>query len=140
MQTTPSTRKIVEEVRSILEANPDIQEVSVGPVTPIAQEKNSSAVYIGVEEVGAEPARLSKGSSGYDRHLLINLYCNYDGSEDTLGVYDFIDSVERCILTDNEIWSSIVDRDLVAIDYDQQEHTPRRAVRMLFDFTFRLAC
>ena len=135
-----NTRKIIEELRDILTANTDIDYVSTGALEPLASETNRAAVYISAENIAVEGTRLSTAASGYDRHILIDLYCNYDGSEDHLGVFDFIDSVERCILEDDTIWSSIVNRDLVAIDFDNQEHAPKRAITMLFDIHYRVDC
>ena len=135
-----TTRKIIEEIEAILKASSDVDFASTGALEPLASESNQKAVYISLEEVAVESVRLNTNSSAYDRHMLISLYCNYDGSEDPLGVYDFIDGVEKSMLSDSAIWSSIVDRDIVAIDYDNQEHTPKRAITMLFDFTYRLTC
>ena len=135
-----STRKLVEELKAVLEANSDITKVSVEALTPISAETVDSAVYISVEEIAMEQKRLNKTSSAYDRHLLVNLYCNYDSSADPLNVYDFIDSVERCVLEDNDLWLSIVDRDLLAIDFDNQASGAKRSITMLFDISYRLAC
>jgi len=134
------TRKIIEELRDILEANTDIAKVSVGPVTPLAAEESSAAVYIALEEVALSAERMSRTSDGYDRHLLINLYCNYHNPSDPLGVLDFADSIERSVLKDGQIWTYIIDRDLVAIDFDNQASAPKRSFTMLFDFSFRVKC
>lgn len=140
MSSIYSTRKIVEELEIILGANEDIQFVSSGALEPLASESNSSAVYISPETITFRPERLQTASSGYDRRVIVNLYCNYDGTDDALGVFDFIDSVERSILQDSDIWSTVLDRDLIAIEFDNHEHTPRRAVTMVFDISFRLLC
>jgi len=140
MAYTINTRKLVEELKAILGANTDITFVSTGALTPLASETNDSAVYISVENIAANNERMNTNASGYDRHMLVNLYCNYDGTDDALGIYDFVDSVEQCILNDSSIWGNIVDRDLIAVEFDNQEHAPKRAVTLLFDLHFRIEC
>lgn len=134
------SRVLVEELKAILQANPDIDVVSTDALAPLTSEDASSAVYIAVESIALEQSRLSGVSAGYDRHMLITLYCNYDGTADPLGVFDFVDSIERSVLVDSELWGSVIDRDLVAINFDNQEFAPKRAIAMLFDFSFRIDC
>jgi len=135
-----NTRKLVEEIKLILEANKDITKVSTDAVTPVAAETSEAAVYISLEEIVMTPRHLNTNSSGYDRHMMINLYCNYDSSNDPLDVYTFIDSVERSILEDSTIWVSLIDRDLIAVDFDNQAHAPKRSITMLFDIMYRMEC
>ena len=117
-----NTRIILEELKAILEANKDTDFVSTGALEPLASEGNSAAVYISIESIALSPERLQSGTDGYDRNMFVSLYCNYDGSDDPLGVYDFADSVERSVLADSGIWTSIVDRELVALEFDNQQN------------------
>ena len=134
------TRVLVEELKAVLVANIDIVKVSTDVVTPVASEDAETAVYISVENIGLEPARTTTTGDGYDRHMLVNLYCNYDGTTEPLGVYDFIDSVEKCILADNGLWTTMVDRDIIAVDFDNQANAPRRSITMLLDIAYRKTC
>jgi len=135
-----NTRKILEELEEILKANPEIDLVSQGKVTPLASETSPAAVYISLEEIALTPAKMSTGVSGYERHMLIHLYCNYDTQGDPLAVCDFADSIEKCILDDKQVWSYVTDRDLVAIDFDNQANSPKRSFTMLFDFYYSVKC
>ena len=140
MAAIADTRKILQEVEAILKANPAVDYVSTGALEPLASEENKAAIYISGDQIVLEDTRLTPNASGYDRHFLISLYGNYDASEDTLGVYDFSDSIERCLLDDTSIWGNLVDRDIAAINFDNQEHYPMRSFTMLLDVTFRLTC
>lgn len=140
MATVIETRKVVEEIEAVLNANSLINHVSTGALIPLAQETEEVAVYISVMNIGLEPVRMSTNASGYDRHMLINIFCNVKCEDDPLKLLDVTDIVEKSILTDNAIWTSIVDRDLISINYDDQEHFPIRGATMLFDFSFRLDC
>ena len=140
MASIAESRKLIEELEAVLKANKDLDKVSLGALVPLAQETEESAAYISVMNIGLEPVRLSTGVAGYDRHMLINVFCNVNCEEDPLKLLDIVDSIESSVLKDNALWSSIVDRDLVAINYDDQEHFPIRGATMLFDFSFRLDC
>ena len=140
MATIVETRKLVEELKAVLQANSTIDKVSTGALVALAQETEEVATYISVMNVGLEPSRMSTGTSGYDRHMLINVFCNVNCENDPLKLLDVTDSVEQSVLKDSKLWVSIVDRDLVAINYDDQEHFPKRGATMLFDFSFRIDC
>jgi len=138
---TTDTKLIIKELYEILKANEMLDNVSLGALEPVESEMADKAVYIAVESIAMESERLNKGSSGYDRRMLVTLYCNYkEDSEDPLGVYDFTDNVERCVLEDNTIWTVIVDRNIVGVTYDNQQFSPRRTITMLFDIAYRLSC
>ena len=137
---TADTKLIIKELTAVLEASDDIDKVSTGPLEPIVTEESSAAVYIAVESVTLENSRLTTGANGYDRHMLINLYCNVDTSEDPLGIYDFMDGLERTILDDSELWTVLVDRDVVGLNFDAQQFEPKRTVTMLIDISYRLTC
>ena len=140
MATVIETRKVVEEIEAVLKANSLIDYVTTGALIPLAQETEEVAVYVSVMNVGLEPVRMSTNASGYDRHMLINIFCNVKCEDDPLKLLDITDSVEKSILTDNAIWTSLVDRDIISINYDDQEHSPIRGATMLFDFSFRITC
>ena len=140
MATAVETRKLIEELEAILKANSAIDKVSTGALVALAQEVEEVAVYISVMNIALEPTRMTTGTSGYDRHMLINVFCNVNCEDDPIRILDVTDNIEASILKDSKLWTSIVDRDLVAITYDDQEHSPKRGATMLFDFSFRVDC
>jgi hypothetical protein len=135
-----SSRKILEELKAVLEANSEIQKVSLGALLPLAQENSSAAVYISPETITLEPDKMHKGSAGYSRHLLINLYCNLDCGTDPLALLDFAESIESSILKDSQIWSTLVDRDIASVIFDEQELFPKRTCTILLDISYSLSC
>lgn len=137
---TSNSSDILRELEAILKGNSWNPMVSLGKVTPLASETEAVAIYISAESIALEVRGTVLGVEGYNRHFFITLYCNIKTDSDYLKVYDFTDSVERSILDDNAIWGKLVDRDIVAINYDNQEHLPMRSVTILLDINFRLAC
>jgi len=134
------TRVLVKEIEAILKANSDLETVSLGAVVSLSQETASTAVYISVDSVVLEPNKASVTVNAYDRHLLVSLYCNVNEDSQPLLIYDIADSIERSLLKDNSLWTSIVDRDIVAVNFDSQEQYPRRAATLLLDVRYRLRC
>ena len=134
------TRKVVSEIQAILEANKDLDEVSVGKVDPLTSETDSASVYISVESVVLEAERNSTLTDGYDRRMMASLYCNSNCSNDPFAIYDMIDSVERSLLKDSALWKTVVDRDIVMVEFDRQEFLPMRQAIMLVELKYRVSC
>lgn len=140
MASIYDTRSIIEELEAVLNANADLDKVSSGALVALAQETLNVAVYIDINSIAMEPVKASTGVSGYDRHLFISLHCNVNIESDAMLIYDIADSIERCVLTDNAIWSKLIDRDFEAITFDNQEHSPKRQFSMLLDIRYKLRC
>lgn len=134
------TKILVNEVEAVLKANTDLEVVSTGKVVSLAAETAETAVYISADSIAIELNKPSTTMNAYDRHLFVSLYCNINVEDDDLLVYDIADSVERSLLKDNALWTSIVDRDIVAVNFDNQEHYPKRAVTLLLDIRYRITC
>jgi len=134
------SRVLASELEAILKANSDLDYVSSGAVVPLASETNVTAAYIAVESIAISPTIASTGVNAYDRHMFVSIYCNINTSKASLHILDLSDSIERSILTDNTLWDSLLDRDVVAINFDNQEHSPMRAFTVLLDIRYRLRC
>jgi len=140
MSAIYDSNKLVVELKAILEANTDIDFVSTEALVPLASETNGVAIYIAVESIAIAPRVANVGVDAYDRHMLISVYLNVDTSDTSKSVFDITDSVERSILEDGNIWTSLLDRDVEAINFDNQEHLPMRSITMLLDIRYRLKC
>ena len=140
MAITYDTRKIVEEVEAILKASKDLEKVTSAAVVPIAQETAGTAVYVSAVTVTATQESYGVQSDSYHREMILNLICNVDCEDDNNYIYDVTDSIERSVLKDNGFWDSIINRDVLAIEYDAQEHAPKRVANVLVKVVFKLHC
>lgn len=140
MANIDDSRKIVEELKAVFAANADVSFVSTGAVEPLASESHDVAVYISPEEIATEPVFNTTKSNGYNRHMLVTLFCNVDCTDDNLRVFDIADSLERSLLTDTAIWGSLIDRDIISIVFDNQQSVNKRTVSVLLDVMYRLNC
>lgn len=140
MAITYDTRKIVQELVAILTASKDLEKVSSSAVIPLAQETAETAVYVGVVNVTSEIASTGLGLDSYDRNMTVSLYCNVDCKDDDNKIYDITDSIERTVLKDNDFWDTIINRDVVAVEYDAQEHFPKRSAVIILNIMFKLSC
>ena len=137
---TYKTREVLEELKGVLDSNADLTFVDYSPVTPLAQEENSVAAYISLEQEVQSIARQRTDISGTNRTLLIPVTINVDCGVDKLLIYDIINSIETSILDDSQLWDKITDRDIITIEYDNAEAFPKRTAVMLLEIKYRLTC
>ena len=51
-----------------------------------------------------------------------------------------MDSISRSILIDEAIWTKLVDRDIISIEYDDLEFAPKREATLIMQARYRLTC
>lgn len=130
---------VLLEIKEILQANPSITVVSTGKVEPLASETSDVAVYIQHPNVVPKSTRNSVNTDGYDYQGYYLLSVNVDCSADEYRVYDIADSIQRSLLSDSGIWGSLVDRDIITVEYDNSEFYPKRSMVIALEVTFRLS-
>ena len=123
-----NTRKPVEEIKAILEAMNFFNKVSVGKVEPLVSDTNLPAVYIAFDNDVNEPnGKLRNDGGEYDRMLYLTLEVHLDlTDEDDLFYLDVRDMIEEALLKDNQLWSVVVDRDVVGSRWDTGSNLPRK--------------
>lgn len=122
-----NTKKPVQELQEILRAMNFFNDVSVGKVRDLTAETNLPNIYIKYEnDINQNNGKMS-GASGeeYDRILAITLELHLDlTNQDDLYYLDVRDMVEEAILKDNQLWSVVIDRDVVGSKWDSGANLP----------------
>ena len=121
-----NTRKPIEEIKAILEAMNFFTKVSVGKVEPLVSDQDLPAVYIAYDNDVNEPnGKLRNDGGEYDRMLYLTLEVHLDlTNEDDLFYLDVRDMIEEALLKDNQLWSVVVDRDVIGSRWDTGSNLP----------------
>lgn len=136
-----NTSEVLNELTEVLKANTAMEYVDHSvPVTPIAQETFKTAAYVNLIKVVPRIEKASIGMDGYIFHGLFSVTLNVDCTDDKNLVYDLVDSLQRSVLNDAVIWSKLVDRDLLAVEYDNCEFNPKRVATMVIEVKYTLLC
>lgn len=131
------TKKVLTEVKEILEAEGIFDKVSLEKLTPTSEETNSLAAYIGIKALSYDQVRPKNTSCGYDRTIFITIDIN-QLCDTPLDVLDTLDKVERALLEDSKIWKSVVNREFVGVEFDEQQFYPYRTFTILLQVLYRL--
>lgn len=137
---TYDTKKVLEELKSILKANSLHPTVTISELVPLAQLTGDITVDISLESVIYDQDSNSPGRSGYLRTFLISLHIGAKSENDVLRIYDVVDSLENSVLADNELWATVTDRDIATVVYDHAEFMPYRGATILMEARIRLQC
>lgn len=123
-----NTRKPIEEIKAILEAMNFFEKVSVGKIDPLTSTQTLPAIYISYDSDINEPnGKLRNDGGEYDRMLYLTLEVHLDLTEkDDLYYLDVRDMVEEALLKDNQLWSSVVDRDVIGSKWDTGANLPKK--------------
>jgi len=132
--------EILIELEAILKANPILSFVGVGKVIPIAQETNNSAAYILLNNSIPRSKGTSPEIDNYDFSGFILISVNVDCTNNKYLIHDVVDSIQRSILNDQTVWLKIVDRDILSVEYDNAEFSPKRSAIVALEVTYRLNC
>jgi len=132
--------EVIIEIVEILKANSDINMVSTGKVEPLVSETVKVATYVQHPNVIPKLERNSPEADGYDYHGFYTIICNVDCLDNEYLVYDISDSIQRSLLNDSAIWDKLIDRNIIAVEYDNAEFSPKRSVVIAIEVVFRLTC
>ena len=136
-----NTRKPIEEIKAILEAMNFFNKVSVGKVEPLISDSNLPAVYVAFNnDINESNGKMRNDGGEYDRMLYITLEVHLDLTDkDDLYYLDVRDMIEEAILKDSQLWSAVVDRDVVGSKWDNGSNLPRKQGEMAI-ILFTRAC
>ena len=136
-----NTRKPIEEIKAILEAMNFFNKVSVGKVEPLISDSNLPAVYVSFNnDINESNGKMRNDGGEYDRMLYITLEIHLDLTDkDDLYYLDVRDMIEEAILKDSQLWSAVVDRDVVGSKWDNGSNLPRKQCEMAI-ILFTRAC
>jgi len=136
-----NTRKPIEEIKAILEAMNFFNKVGIGKVEPLTSDTNLPAVYVSFNnDINESNGKMRNDGGEYDRMLYITLEVHLDLTDtDELYYLDVRDMIEEAILKDNQLWSAVVDRDVVGSKWDNGSNLPRKQGEMAI-ILFTRAC
>lgn len=132
-------RQLLTELEQVLKAVPSVNKVSHGKPNPITTETDFNAIYIVPELTTFENRTNTKCRSGYNEVFPVSLVVNSD-NQDPLDWIELENDIINYVLDDTKIWTTIVDRELVTVGYDNYDNFPKREFIIQFEFTLRSSC
>jgi len=133
------TQKVLTELKAILIVSKLKPLVSINELQSTSEATGDVLVDISLETVLFSLNKSSTGRDGYERTFLINVHVLANCKNDKLRLFDIVDELENDILKDNELWSTVINRDVVSINFDHGE-TPYRSATLLVEAVIRLDC
>jgi len=132
------TRKVVEEVKSLLEYSKIFKKVQIFKNTSLTQEDTFPSCYLRIEGTSAELNGNIGTTEGceYDRGIILRVLLFLNVSDD-LEFLDYQDSVEKAILTDNPLWEVVLDRDFIGSEWDNDTSYPKKEGELAFLLKWR---
>ena len=133
MSRSVPTKKIVEELKSIIEYSKIFNKVDIGNKKSLTQEDTFPSCYIKVEGVSVEDREVLSVPEGceYDRYMIVRFLIFLDMEYD-LEFLDYQDKVEKAILTDSPFWKYIVNRDFIGSEWDSDTSYPKKEGELAF--------
>jgi len=136
-----NTSEILLELEAILKANKEFNKIVVAESQlQTNQETEQVAIYLDITHAIPKVVRAEESTLAYDYSGMFLLTLNVDCSNDKFLLHNTVDSVQRSILNDNQIWGSLVDRDIVTIEFDNATSYPKRTAAIVLEVKYRLAC
>ena len=132
------TKKIIEELKSIIEYSKIFNKVDIGVKKSLTQEDIFPSCYIKVDGVSVEDREVLSVSKGceYDRYIIVRFLIHLN-MEDDLEFLDYQDSLEKAIITDNPLWKFIVNRDFIGSEWDSDTSYPKKEGELAFLIRWR---
>lgn len=128
--------KTLMSLQSLLEAIPGVKYVSQGKPIALTIDNNLPSIYIICTNEGYVNTLNKKTLCGYDNYvyvkLIVNMECQYD-----LEWVSFRSLIIDSVLKDQEIWESIIDREVVATVHDDFDNHPKKTFQVAFEFRLR---
>lgn len=133
--------EVLVELEAVLKANTRITSVRAGiPAVPLVQDTEAASAHISFTNTVPEMSRPLLGIDGYDFHGFFLITCNVDCTTSKYLVYEVVDSIQRSILEDSALWNTLVDRNLISVEYDNAEFYPKRSATVILEVLYRLTC
>ena len=132
--------KLLLDIEEIINTIDEVHKVSHSKALPISQEDRFTAVYIAPTVDDFKLDKQGTSARAYTNVLYIRLVVNMDCTSDDLLWVRTRRKIIDAILDDSPIWSTIIDRDIVSVAYDDYDMYPLRTMEMLFEFSIRADC
>ena len=133
-------KDLLNDLKEILLTVPSINKVSHGKPLALAQEDTFTAVYIVPDATSYEPFKQGTDSSSYNHVMYVKLYVNTLNDVDELNYTYVQQDIIKALLTDTQLWSKVVDRDVLACTYDEYGDYPKKGFELLIELKYREAC
>jgi hypothetical protein len=123
-------------LKEVLETVPGVNFVSNGKATPLSIDDKLTSVYIIPTNEAFVNTHNKKSLCGYDNYVYIKLHVNMECQYDLEWV-GMRTKLINAVLSDNDIWKSIVDRELTSTVHDDFDNYPKKSFQIGFEFRLR---
>lgn len=131
------TRAPIEELYAILDSMNLFEVIEYKPV-PLSQETKFPSAYIVVDgTLNMNNGKMATDGREYNRMIYPTVLVNIDTEGDPLSYLDIYDRVEKAVLSDNQLWNVVIDRDVIASKWDSGEQSPKRQGEITLELFFR---
>ena len=132
------TKKIIEELKSIIDYSKIFSNVDIGIKKSLTQEDVFPSCYIKVDGISVEDREVLSVPKGceYDRYVIVRFIIYLDMEYD-LEFLDYQDKIEKAIISDNPLWKYIVNRDFIGSEWDSDTSYPRKEGELAFLIRWR---
>ena len=133
--------EIYQDLKAILQNVPGVNKVEFGRPDPIVSENTFTAAYILPDTDSFDLVRMgSTQIDAYNTKIYARIFLNINSETDDLYWIQIRHDVINHVLYDDEIWSNLIDRDIVSVVYDDGGTQPLWALEILFEFTLKEEC
>lgn len=123
-------------LKEVLETVPGIKSVSNGKPSALLTDNAMPSICIVPTNEAFVNTKNKIQLCGYDNYvylkLIVNMECNYD-----LEWIKLRTSIINAVLSDSDIWKSIVDREVAEILHDDYDNYPKKSFQIVFEFRLR---
>ena len=121
------TKKVIQELQSILEYTKFFQKVSTEPKKDLTQEDVFPSVYLHINGTVNKLNGLNTITGcEYNRQMIVELHVNLD-LENSLDFLDVYDLVETAVLEDSKLWEFVIDRNVNGSTFDDGKEYPKKS-------------
>lgn len=133
-------REILQDLKAIIETVPSVNKVSHGKPSALSAEDTFTAVYIVPDATSYQLFKQGTNADSYNQVLYVKLYVNTLNDVDELGYTYVLQDIIKALLSDTQLWTKVVDRDVVASTFDENGDLPRKAFELLVELKYRDSC
>lgn len=129
--------KILTELQDILKYVKGMDLVTIEEFSDTIREDALVHADIGLDTIVFDEASGDQQVDGYLKHFFLTLQVNVNCKKDKFYVYEMTDKIEWAISSDTKLWTSIIDRNIKSVVYDNGNNAPYRAFTMVLEVTAR---
>lgn len=131
--------QLLKDLKEILETVKGVSNVSHGKAPTLDQESTFTSIYIAPTVDNLELFRQGTKASDYQSTIFIRALIHLKVVDD-LDWVQIREDVIKAVLNDTEIWTELIDRDVVSVIQDDFNSYPLKAMEILFEFKLRESC